>query len=46
MLSIVYGLQATAEVLLKDAANDLIEITHILQQQYLGLNEYVGHKMP
>lgn len=35
------GLQATAEVLLQDAASDLVEATHTLQQQYLALDEEV-----
>ena len=35
------GVQATAEVLLQDAANDLCDITHSLQQEYSGLDETV-----
>lgn len=36
-------MQATAEVLLQDAAGDLVDATHTLQQQYLALDEEVRH---
>lgn len=38
------GLQATAEVLLQDAAGDLIDATRHLQKQYFALDEQVGCK--